>query len=82
MVEYKSELSDDDDIVSSFFPSRMRPPGRVDLSDTFSIQEMTIESDSGDDSGDSQNLELLPPGARSQFLDKIINYLCCSHPKT
>lgn len=52
---------------------------KLDLSDTFSLQEMTIESDSGEESGDSQNLELLPPSVRIQFLDKLVNYFCCSN---
>lgn len=39
---------------------------------------MIIESDESDnDSGDSHNLELLPPSTRIKFIDKIIYYFCC-----
>lgn len=71
--------SEEDEVISTFFPTKSKSHRKIDLTDTFSIQEMTIESDSGDESGDSQNLELLPPTARIQFLDRLINYLCCSN---
>lgn len=64
--------SDDEEVVS-FFPSKTKSTKTLD---TFSIQEMTIESDSSE-SGDSQNLELLPPNGRIPFLDKLVNYFCC-----
>lgn len=51
-------FSDDDDI--SFFLAKAKIK-KQDLSDTFSIQEITIESDTDDS---SQNLELLPPTNR------------------
>lgn len=65
-------------MISTFFP-KSKSNRKIDLTDTFSIQEMTIESDSDDESGDSQNLELLPPTGRSVFLDRIISYICCSN---
>lgn len=71
--------TDEDEVSSPFFPMRTKSARKLDLSDTFSIQEMTIESESGDESGDSQNLELLPPSVRIKFIDKIINYLCCAN---
>lgn len=70
--------SEDEEFSSPFFPSKVKSIKRIDLSDTFSIQEM-IESDESDgESGDSQNLELLPPNVRVKFIDKLINYFCCS----
>lgn len=73
--------SEDEEFSSPFFPMKPKSIRKVDLSDTFSIQEMTIESDESDgESGDSQNLELLPPNVRIKFIDKIINYFCCSSP--
>ncbi|XP_031635274.1 uncharacterized protein LOC116349644 [Contarinia nasturtii] len=83
LVEYKSDHSDseDEEFTSPFFPTKTKAIKKLDLSDTFSIQEMTIESDDSDgESGDSQNLELLPPSVRIKFIDKIINYFCCSSP--
>lgn len=65
-------------MISTFFP-KSKSCRKIDLTDTFSIQEMTIESDSDEESGDSQNLELLPPTGRTQLLDRIMNYICCSH---
>lgn len=71
--------SEDEEFSSPFFPTKVKSAKRIDLSDTFSIQEMTIESDDSDgESGDSQNLELLPPGVRIKFIDKMINYFCCA----
>lgn len=79
LVEYKTEhSSDEDEILSPFFPAKAKQTKRLDLSDTFSLQEMTIESESDTDSNDSQNLELLSPGVRVHFLDRLCNYLCCS----
>lgn len=49
---------------------------KVDISDTFSIKDEDSD-DSDDESRDSPNLELLPPTGRMQFLDKLINYVCC-----
>lgn len=69
--------SDDDEVDSPFFPMKSKSMAKVDLSDTFSLQEMTINSDSGEESDDSQNLELLPPGVRKQYVNKFINYVCC-----
>lgn len=80
LVEYKTEHSSDDDEASSpFFPSKLKIAKRLDLSDTFSLQEMTVETDSDTASNDSQNLKLLSPGSRVHFFDKISNYLCCTN---
>lgn len=73
--------SDDDEVSSPFFPSKSKPSTKLDLSDTFSLQEMTINSDSGDETDDSQNLELLPPSVRKQYVNKFINYVCCFNGK-
>lgn len=74
--------SEDEEFSSPFFPTKIKTTKKLDLSDTFSIQEMTIESDDSDvESGDSQNLELLPPSVRIKFIDKLINYFCCSSPE-
>lgn len=74
--------SEDEEFSSPFFPTKTKTTKKLDLSDTFSIQEMTIESDDSDgESGDSQNLELLPPSVRIKFIDKLINYFCCSSPE-
>lgn len=71
--------SEDEEFSSPFFPTKTKLAKKIDLSDTFSIQEMIIESDESDgESGDSQNLELLPPSVRIKFIDKLINYFCCS----
>lgn len=67
-------FSDDDDI--SFFLAKAKVK-KQDLSDTFSIQEITIESDSDDS---SQNLELLPPNREDAniFLSCLsCNQKCC-----
>lgn len=71
--------SEDEEFSSPFFPTKTKAAKKIDLSDTFSIQEMTIESDESDgESGDSQNLELLPPSVRIKFIDKLVNYFCCA----
>lgn len=75
------QSSDDDEVSSPFFPSKSKQTIKLDLSDTFSLQEMTINSDTGDDSDDSQNLELLPPSIRKQYVNKFINYVCCFNAK-
>lgn len=66
--------SSDDDDASTFFPHQSKMK-KIDLSDTFSLQEMAIDSDESD--SDSQNLEFLTPSARTKFLDKLINFFCC-----
>lgn len=74
---FKIFSSDDEEFSSPFFPTKTKSK-KVDLSDTFSIREMIIESDESDnDSGDSHNLELLPPSIRIKFIDKVIYYFCC-----
>lgn len=75
--------SDEDDVSSPFFAFNKSSTSKIlkkmDLSDTFSIQEMTIEDESENDSEDFQNLELLPPSVRIKFIDKILSYLCCAN---
>ncbi|XP_064550925.1 uncharacterized protein LOC135437036 [Drosophila montana] len=82
LVDYKSESSDEAEEIS-FFPAQLRRAKRrqqnPELTDTFSIQEMTIESDlDSDDSGGTQNLELLLPSMKSNILDKLKScFGCC-----
>ncbi|ALC46148.1 CG31051 [Drosophila busckii] len=81
LVDYKSESSDEAEEIS-FFPAQLKRAKRrqqqSELTDTFSIQEMTIESDlESDDSGGTQNLELLLPSMKSNVLDKLKSCLCC-----
>lgn len=78
LVEYNTdEHTDDDDDCDeiSFFPARTKSRTKQDLSDTFSIQEMTIETDT--DESESQNLELLPPSDGDKSIEKILSCLCC-----
>ncbi|XP_055373633.1 uncharacterized protein LOC129606987 isoform X2 [Condylostylus longicornis] len=82
LVDYKSDSNDDDDVEEiSFFPSSKSKNStkQVELNtDTFSIQEMTIESDNNSDDSGSQNLELLPPLQNNKFLDKLLNCFYCN----
>lgn len=69
---------DDDDNVT-FFPIKNKSNKKLDLSDTFSIQEMTIESDSDGDS-ESQNLEfLMPKSAKLNLIESIQKIFCCTN---
>ncbi|XP_037820571.1 uncharacterized protein LOC119609742 [Lucilia sericata] len=75
LVDYKSESDDCEEV--SFFPNehhKVRSKRQAELSDTFSIQEMTIDSDL--ESNDSQNLELLTPHLKRSFLDYLATCLC------
>ncbi|XP_023302583.2 uncharacterized protein LOC111684603 [Lucilia cuprina] len=75
LVDYKSESDDCEEI--SFFPNehhKVRSKRQAELSDTFSIQEMTIDSDL--ESNDSQNLELLTPHLKRSFIDYLAMCLC------
>lgn len=81
LVDYKSESSDEAEEIS-FFPAQLKRAKRRqqnhELTDTFSIQEMTIESDlESDDSGGTQNLELLLPSMKSNILDKFKSCFGC-----
>ncbi|KAH8358424.1 hypothetical protein KR093_000054 [Drosophila rubida] len=81
LVDYKSESSDEAEEIS-FFPAQLKRAKRRqqnhELTDTFSIQEMTIESDlESDDSGGTQNLELLLPSMKSNLLDKFKSCFGC-----
>lgn len=81
LVDYKSESSDEAEEIS-FFPAQLKRAKRRqqnhELTDTFSIQEMTIESDmESDDSGGTQNLELLLPSMKSNILDKFRTCFGC-----
>lgn len=73
---------DEEDMLSDeeakFFASKHKKLMKQDLTDTFSIQEMTIESDSHSESG-SDTLELLPPPTDAQYWEKLGAMLpCCS----
>ncbi|XP_073820516.1 uncharacterized protein [Musca autumnalis] len=75
LVDYKSESDECEEI--SFFPSHMhksRMRKQAELTDTFSIQEMTIDSDL--ESNDSQNLELLTPHLKRSFMDYLKTCFC------
>lgn len=79
LIEY-SELNTenlDDDLgleEARFFASKHKKLIKQDLSDTFSVQEMTIESDS--DSG-SDRLELQPP-TDAQYWNRLAAiFPCC-----
>ncbi|XP_062125852.1 uncharacterized protein LOC133838685 [Drosophila sulfurigaster albostrigata] len=81
LVDYKSESSDEAEEIS-FFPAQLKRAKRRqqnhELTDTFSIQEMTIESDlESDDSGGTQNLELLLPSMKTNILDKFKSCFGC-----
>ncbi|XP_022234892.1 uncharacterized protein LOC111082944 [Drosophila obscura] len=82
LVDYKSESSDDAEEIS-FFPAQLkrakrRQQANHELTDTFSIQEMTIDSDlESDDSAGTQNLELLLPSMKSTVLDKLRSCFGC-----
>lgn len=80
LIEYKevntTEDNVDDDLGSEeaqFFANKHKKVIKQDLSDTFSIQEMTIESDS--ESG-SDTLELLPP-TDAQYWERLADMLPC-----
>lgn len=78
LIEYNEVNGDEDDLGSEearFFANKHKKTAKQDLSDTFSIQEMTIESDS-DESG-SDTLELLPP-TDAQYWERIASvFPCC-----
>ncbi|KAJ6638507.1 hypothetical protein Bhyg_11243 [Pseudolycoriella hygida] len=79
LVEYKSVNSDEDDEDEiAFFPIKSRNNVRQDLSDTFSIQEMTIMGTESDDS-ESQTLEFLSPSVTHTNLDKFLGWICCAN---
>lgn len=52
---------------------------KQDLSDTFSIQEMTIESDTDD--SETQYLELLPPTPSERAFEKLLLCVCCENDR-
>ncbi|TMW44405.1 hypothetical protein DOY81_010517, partial [Sarcophaga bullata] len=75
LVDYKSDSDECEEI--SFFPEQQlkgRSRRHAELSDTFSIQEMTIDSDL--ESNDSQNLELLTPRLKRNFIDYLATCFC------
>ncbi|XP_055906828.1 uncharacterized protein LOC129942056 [Eupeodes corollae] len=81
LVDYKSESDDQEEI--SFFPLKLKSTKKQELSDTFSIQEIAIESEdnNSDDSDTSVNLELLPPRLKTNLLDKVLNCFYCVQGK-
>lgn len=78
-------FSDDEDIT--FYPMNSKKLAKHELSDTFSLQEMTIVDGSGntddndddddDDDSESQNLEFLSPKLNYSCLDRIVAIFCC-----
>lgn len=73
LVEYKS--SDCSDTEETFFPVKLSTNKRIDMTDTFSLQEMTIESD---DEDEAQNLELrFAAPTEKNWLSKIKGWTCC-----
>lgn len=77
LVEYKSDNSDDDDDGHTFFPVKLNSNKRVDMTDTFSLQEMTIESNTDDDDDDTQNLELRFADPDDGWMNKFKRWSCC-----
>uniref|UniRef100_A0A1B0G3I5 Uncharacterized protein n=1 Tax=Glossina morsitans morsitans TaxID=37546 RepID=A0A1B0G3I5_GLOMM len=80
LVDYNTESDDGEEV--SFFPHNEQRKQRMnkkcpELSDTFSIQEMIIDSDL--ESNDSQNLELLTPRLKKSFIDQLSGCFCFSH---
>ena len=64
----------------SFYPMNKKSGCKEDLSDTFSLQEMTIvDSNNSDDDEDSesQNLQFLSPPKRTSICDYIVELFCC-----
>ncbi|XP_063706681.1 uncharacterized protein LOC134835690 [Culicoides brevitarsis] len=76
LVDYNSEKSDDDD--HPFFPVKLNNNKKVDITDTFSLQEMemTIESNSDEDDS-TQNLELRFSDPNEGWLYKVKRWSCC-----
>uniref|UniRef100_A0A1A9X2M0 Uncharacterized protein n=1 Tax=Glossina brevipalpis TaxID=37001 RepID=A0A1A9X2M0_9MUSC len=80
LVDYNTESDDGEEV--SFFPHNEERKKRLnrkcpELTDTFSIQEMIIDSDL--ESNDSQNLELLTPRLKKSFVDQLSGCFCFSH---
>lgn len=86
LIEYKEVNGTGDDLAgveddlgseeAKFFANKHKRVIKQDLSDTFSIQEMTIESDS-EESG-SDTLELLAP-TDAQYWERLAGMLpCCA----
>lgn len=72
LVDYKSsDISDDE---GNFFPIKLGPDRRYELSDTFSLHEMTIETD---DEERAQNLELKFSDPTNSWLDRLKSWSCC-----
>lgn len=72
LVDYKSsDISDDE---SNFFPIKLGPDRKYELTDTFSLHEMTIETD---DEDGAQNLELKFSDPTNSWLDRLKQWSCC-----
>lgn len=78
----------DNDDELSFYPMRKSTARganiKHELSDTFSLQEMTImgsdiddNTDNDEDDDDSQTLEFLSPKISSNNFDKFVKWFCC-----
>lgn len=85
LIEYREvgtsgDGSVEDDLGSEeakFFANKHKKVVKQDLSDTFSIQEMTIMDSDSEESG-SDTLELLPP-TDAQYWERLANMLpCCA----
>lgn len=72
LVDYKSsDISDDE---GNFFPIKLGPDRRYELTDTFSLHEMTIETD---DEDRAQNLELKFSDPTNSWIDRLKSWSCC-----
>lgn len=78
LIEYREVNNVEDDLgteEAKFFASKHKKVIKQDLSDTFSIQEMTIESDS---ESEFDTLELLPL-QDAQYWERVAGWLpCCT----
>lgn len=78
------EMNDNDDELS-FYPMRKSGANgsniKHELSDTFSLQEMTImgsdDNTENDEDEDSQTLEFLSPKLSPNIFDKFVKWFCC-----
>lgn len=73
LVEYKSDCSENEE---TFFPVKLHKRV-VDMTDTFSLQEMTIESDNNSSDEGAQNLELRFADPTDNWLNKLRSWSCC-----
>jgi len=70
-------FSDEEEI--SFFPSKsksLKKEKNHELTDTFSLQEVGLDSDIDSDRSGSPSLELLLPDSKDGFLERFKELLC------